>query len=239
MTTVESDSIDYGAQTIQFVVVRRPRTTVEIAVEPDATVTVTAPYDEGREAINRVVRKRAAWILRQQGYFAQYVPRTPERRYLAGETHRYLGRQYRLKIVDAETDSVSLTRGQFIVRSRSPQHPEATRELVTRWYVEHARPKFQERSTACLTRFPDAAAHTPHAITVRELRGRWGSMSPRGTLLLNRRLIEAPLPAIDYVITHELCHRTEPHHSREFWTLLDRVMPDWPTRKQRLERSMA
>ena len=64
-------------------------------------------------------------------------------------------------------------------------------------------------------------------------------MSPAGRLLLNRRLIEAPVDAIDYVITHELCHIAEPHHDAPFFDLLERVMPDWERRKQRLERFMA
>lgn len=64
-------------------------------------------------------------------------------------------------------------------------------------------------------------------------------MSPTGQLLLNRRLIEAPADGIDYVITHELCHMLEPNHSPSFFRLLDRILPDWQRRKDRLERVMA
>ena len=64
-------------------------------------------------------------------------------------------------------------------------------------------------------------------------------ISPAGRLLLNRRLVQAPVDAIDYVITHELCHVAEPHHGAAFFDLLDKVMPDWERRKQRLERAMA
>ena len=74
---------------------------------------------------------------------------------------------------------------------------------------------------------------------MRRLRQRWGSMSPGWRLMLNRRLIEAPVDAIDYVITHELCHIAEPHHGPAFFDLLGRVMPDWEKRKARLERVMA
>ncbi|MFZ1774721.1 MAG: M48 family metallopeptidase [Rhizobiaceae bacterium] len=73
---------------------------------------------------------------------------------------------------------------------------------------------------------------------VRQIKQHWNSMFPAGRLLLNRRLIEAPVDAIDYVITHELCHIAEPHHGAAFYELLDRVLPDWQHRKQRLERIM-
>ena len=49
----------------------------------------------------------------------------------------------------------------------------------------------------------------------------------------------APIDAIDYVITHELCHVAIPHHGPAFFELLDRVLPDWPKRKERLEQRMA
>lgn len=64
-------------------------------------------------------------------------------------------------------------------------------------------------------------------------------MSPAGQLFLNHRLIEAPVEVIDYVITHELCHMAEPRHDAAFFSLLERVMPDWEQRKQRLEQFMA
>ena len=64
-------------------------------------------------------------------------------------------------------------------------------------------------------------------------------MSRASRLLLNARLIEAPVDAIDYVITHELCHIAEPHHGPKFFVLLDQILPDWRRRKQKLERAMS
>ena len=55
-------------------------------------------------------------------------------------------------------------------------------------------------------------------------------MSPAGRLLLNCRLVQAPVEAIDYMITLELCRVAEPHHGGAFSELLDKVMPDWERR---------
>ena len=64
-------------------------------------------------------------------------------------------------------------------------------------------------------------------------------MTPAGRLVLNRALIQASVKEIDYVITHELCHRAFHHHGREFFDLLARVMPDWEARKTSLELRLA
>lgn len=235
----ERHHIQYGRHTIAFTVERRERRTLEIAVEADATVVVAAPRDAPMEAIAEKVGKRAAWVQRQQRFFSQYLPRTPERQFVTGETHLYLGRQYRLKVIPYTQASVKLTRGFIVVQSREPERAERTRELVERWYRERAHAKFAERLEASLTRFPEPELFRPRGLIVRRMRQRWGSLSPSLRLLLNRRLIEAPVDGIDYVITHELCHIAEPCHGAGFYALLDRVLPDWPRRKERLEQLMA
>ncbi len=235
----EKRNVLYGGHVIGFSVVRRDRRTLEIAVEPDATVVVAAPADATAEAIDAKVRKRAAWIRRQQRYFMQFLPRTPERRYLAGETHLYLGRQHRLKIQQGEQEGVKVARGFITVTTRRPEDREHVEALVEGWYRERAHLKFAERLEINLRRFADPDAYRPKGLILRKIKQRWGSMSAAGRLLLNLRLIEAPTNAIDYVITHELCHLAEPNHGPGFFALLTQMMPDWPKRKERLERIMA
>ena len=237
--SVELRRLMVGSQAIDYVITRRERKTLEIAVEPDASVSVAAPLDASVDAIEIRLRRRAAWIVRQQRYFSQFLPRTPERLFISGETHLYLGRQYRLKVVPHVQAGVKLTRGFIVVQTHRPSSTEATRELVVAWYRERAHVKFAERTELNLERFPDPETFRPRGLIIRQIKQRWGSMSPAGRLLLNRRLIEAPVDAIDYVITHELCHIAEPNHGAAFYELLDRVLPDWQHRKQRLERIMA
>ena len=129
MTTTRH-SVQYGEHRIDFTIVRRERSTLEIAVEPDACVVVAAPKDAPLATIEEKVRKRAAWIQRQQRYFIQFLPRTPDRQYVAGETHLYLGRQYRLKVVPHVQAGVKLLRGFIVVQTHRPERAEATRELV-------------------------------------------------------------------------------------------------------------
>ena len=110
--------IDCGSLSISYTVVRRNRKTLEIGVEPDSNVTITAPFAASQELIAAKVHKRASWIIEQQRYFKQFSPRTPEKRYLSGETHLYLGRQYRLKVIAAKQNAVKMLSGRIIVQAR-------------------------------------------------------------------------------------------------------------------------
>lgn len=234
-----TDHIDYGEQRISFSVCRRQRRTLEIAVEPDMRVTVTAPQDALEEDIRSKVRKRARWIRRQQTYFRQFHPATPERRYLPGETHCFLGRAYRLLVMRSDADETMLRGSNIVVGSLQPERPDRTKRILDAWYQARAKETFRELIEQSLDRFHTPDLFRPSGLIVRRLKQRWGSMSPNGRLVLNRRLVEAPIDAIDYVIVHELCHIEQPNHGPEFFQMLERYLPDWMDRKQRLERYMA
>ena len=201
----ERYSVEYGCFSFNYTVVRRERKTLEIAVEPDSTVRVAAPQSASPERIAQKVKKRAPWILQQQRYFEQFTPHTPERRYLSGETHLYLGRQYRLKVTKAVSDSGEAL---AVLHCRSDCKAGRIRwkrkRMVEQWYAQKARARFLERIEVCMQRFPRSNSMMPSGVTIRTMQKRWGSMSQGRRLLLNQRLIQAPVDTIDYVITHEL-----------------------------------
>lgn len=227
-------SVIYGKEKISFRVLHGARKTLGIEVYPDGSVMVKAPAGTDSKEIDRRVCKRARWIIRQQGYFRQFEPRTPARQFLGGETHLYLGRHYRLKIGIGEKEAVKLSRGQFLLEVKVP---DRVRLLMERWYAEKAAIRFQESFEHCWSCFAGQGADRPR-LQIRRMKKRWGSLSCSGLLTLNTDLIRAPQECIDYVITHELCHIQHHDHSAAFYDLLSEVMPDWERRKHKLELAL-
>jgi len=111
------------------------------------------------------------------------------------------------------------------------------RERLESWYREKAWEKFPEIFEQCIAQFRRMGLEHPK-LRIRRMRKRWGSLSKRGTLTLNLKLILAPKECIEYVITHELCHLKFHDHSVGFYKMLGRIMPDWERRKKRLEFAM-
>lgn len=226
----------YGGKRIDYALLYCQRESLEIAVHPDGTVVVKAPFNSTIERVERKLMKRARWIIRQQNYFIQFSPRTPERSYVNGETHLYLGKQYRLRILQSAVNDVKLTQGYFHVQSKDLA-PTAVRTLLHRWYAAKAQRQFNESFERCWPSFVKFGVERP-SLAIRSMKTRWGSLSVRGTMTLNRDIIKAPRDCIDYVVTHELCHMIVKDHSPQFYQLMDTVMPNWSKLKHRLELSL-
>ncbi len=228
------ETVHFGRMPITFTVEYRARKHLGITVHPDARVMVAAPVGTEMEEIRRRVLKRAPWILKQVDAFRRFRPMPTARQYLNGETHRYLGRQYRLRISEGVPPSVKL-RGRYLdVTVAELGDRDSVRKLVDGWYRDHARVTFGRRMERCFEAMKPLGISPPGMI-VRRIRARWGSCSRTGNVLLNVDLVKAPLECIDYVIFHELCHLVVPEHSPAFFRLLSRFVPDWQRRKDRLE----
>lgn len=246
---LEMEQIQYGTRVVEYFLERRDRATLEITVEPDGVARVVAPIDSPVEDIAVRVRKRARWILAQQATFAEFRPHTPPRTYVPGETHLYLGRQYRIRVVPTQpgegasnvssTPGVKMVRGFLEVRGVDFHDTAVIEKHVTEWYRRRAHVQLPKLLELNKQRFPDQNAVQPTSFRLQRMPTRWGSTSPAGSLTLNPDLIRAPMDCIDYVVTHELCHLLVPNHGRQFYELQSLVMPDWERRKQRLERIMA
>ncbi|GIW81684.1 MAG: metal-dependent hydrolase [Gemmatales bacterium] len=230
----QTHEVRFGKQRISFDLEFRDRKRLAISVDPDQTVKVVAPTGRPVEEVLERVQKRAAWIVKQRAYFDQFQPLTPPRRYVAGETHLYLGRQYRLKLIEDEISAVKLVGRFFQVHLPARADSEHVRRLLDGWYLDHARDIFDRRLDACLESARSLGLSAP-SIIVRKMAKRWGSCTKAGRILLNIELVKTPLYCIEYVIMHELCHLKVHNHSPQFYRLLARCMPDWEQRKRRLE----
>ena len=237
VTESPGHSFVYGSNAIDYNLFYCERRSMEIAVHPDCTVVVKAPAGSGISLIEQKVMKRARWILQQQNYFRQFTPKTPRRCYVNGETHLYLGKQYRLKIAQADENSVKLSRGFFHITLREEPNQERAKKLLSRWYSEKASRQFNDSLERCWPRFTRFAFPKP-AISIKRMQKRWGSLSDSGTVTLNTNLVKAPKECIDYVVIHELCHLKYRDHSPEFYKLLDAVIPGWEKVKHKLELGM-
>ena len=226
--------LHYGREKIPFDLSIKDRKRLSISVHPDLSVTVVAPEDRPLQQVLDRIRARAAWIQKQRRFFHQFHPIAPPKRYVSGETHRYLGRQYRLKVRKAGEEDVKLIGKFLIAKLPDSKDQQKVKRLVCGWYRDHARTLFEKKVDSILKSSRSLKVGKPK-VQLRRMRTRWGSCTRNGTILLNPELVKTPIHCVEYVILHELCHLKIHNHGKQFYRLLGRHMPDWEKRKARLD----
>lgn len=232
--TATIESLVFGSREINYELTYQDRKTLGIRVFPDCRVKVIAPYDTTEDKLKAKLKEKAPWIIKQQLEFLSYHPLTPPRKYINGETHLYLGRQYRLRIEPAEVNKVKLYRGRIIIFRKEGYDPA---KLLDEWYRKKANIYFKNTLNSLLLLFKKYKIEEP-SLQIHNMKTRWGSCTPKGKVILNPELIKAPKGSIEYVIIHELCHLIHHNHTRAFYDLQETIMSDWKKWKDRLERTL-
>ncbi|TVR45361.1 MAG: M48 family peptidase [Planctomycetota bacterium] len=206
------------------------RHNIGITVERDGQLTVSAPSQAPQARVEAAVRSRLFWVYEKLSLRDLNQRRQEERAYTTGESYAYLGRSYRLQIlppVQPDQAAVGLYGGRLILRS--DRQGRAFHHLRD-WYRQRGQAWLPERSQAWI----DRLQLQPSGIQVRDLKNRWGSCTPTGEINFHWQVMTLPPSVIDYIIVHELAHLEHRNHTPAFWGLVERTMPDYPRRKDRL-----
>ena len=210
---------------LQFVVrhsVRRR--TLQITVDRDGALLLSAPPDVGEAVLRAFVMDKRFWIYTKLAEKDRLQRLVPRKQYVGGEGFLYLGRSFRLKLVDPQDVPLKLAAGRFCLRRDALP---AAREHFVRWYSERARAWLSSRVADYQSRMEVA----PAGVRVQDLGYRWGSCGKGDWLYFHWKAILLPARIAEYVVVHEIAHLHEPHHTPAFWLRIERAMPDYEKRK--------
>lgn len=230
-----TEYIQFGSRKINFSLDFSDRKSLGITITPELEILVKAPADSSLEKIKEKVKKKAPWIIRQESFFLSFHPKTPPKKYISGETHLYLGRQYGLKVTNARKNVVHYKGRSIEVQTNNKIK---AKQLLKQWYREKAKTKFAALAESYIQRFKKYKVE-PTGLYIQEMSKRWGSCTPKGKIILNPELMKAPRGCIEYVIVHELCHLVYHDHTQKFIALQTKEMPDWEKWKTKLEKLLA
>jgi len=230
-TPVVPGPVRIGDLDIDVVVVPRRRG-VGLTVERDARVTATVPAGLDAARLTAAVKSRHGWIYDKLEQRARDVAVRPAKELVTGEGFYYLGRGYRLKLVDEAPTPVRLIHGRLQLRRDRLDRAE---DDIVDWYRARGQAWLPRRAEPWVGRMRASL----EAITVRKLGYRWGSCSRDGGVNIHWATMQLPAALVDYVLVHELAHLHHHDHSAEFWRTVKRAMPDFASRRAQLRRAGA
>lgn len=199
---------------------RKKTASIEIK---DGLIRVLVPNSLTDKRVDTLLEQRASWINKKIRLQAE-MPSYKAKEYVNGETFTYLGRNYRLKLVNTDTTTTRLKNGYLEVPA---QGEKAIHASLTDWYTSHALAKLEEKTC----RYAKTLSVEPSSVTVKDYKSRWGSCSTSGDITYNWRIIMAPHRIVDYVVIHELCHLVEHNHSDKYWKQVESLVPDYRERR--------
>lgn len=255
----------YGNRKIIYTLFKKNVKGITIKVKPSEEVIITAPIKITREHLKSLLEKRADWISSKLSFYEELNSNKSRKIYAHGFSHRYLGRNYRLKVFkDSNKEFVRFYRGyiEIYLKNETTLYykedigtkesktkgiisnleykekvlEEKIEKLLNIWHLERSKEKFIELYSKVIPKFKGYNIENPK-IKIRKMKSRWGSYTPSSnTILLNSELIKTSLACIEYVIIHEIVHILHLDHSKRFYSTLATILPDWEERKKLLEK---
>ena len=210
---------------------------INLRIRCDGSVWVSANDNVPEQYINDFVQRKQNYIQKVQSAFKkENSHQLQERQYVSGESFYLLGRCLRLKVSQKKEECVYSDGVYLFLNVKNLSDYGRKRRMVMRFYFEQCKNIFSEMITTVYPKFMKYNVKMP-ILKIRRMKTRWGScIAKKGMITLNKRLIEAPLNCIEYVVIHEFCHLIYPNHSKAFYELLTVFVPDWKERKSVLDK---
>lgn len=198
---------------------------------PTGRVRISAPRHMKLDTVRVFAISKLDWIRKQQAKLRAQDRETP-REFLERESHYVWGRRYLLKIIEADQPpSVTLKGSQMTLQVRPQASEEKRRAVLEEWYREQLKiavPKV-------IAKWQPLIGVTVDRFHLQRMKTRWGSCNPqKQSIRLNTDLARKPRGCLEYLVVHEMTHLLEPTHNARFVALMDRFMPNWPQRRNRL-----
>lgn len=200
------------------------RRTLQITVERSGELVLSAPPDVAEERLREFVLEKRIWIYTKLAEKDHLQRPVPTKHMVDGEGFLYLGRSYRLRLVDAQDVPLKLLNGRFLLRR---DRIETARTDFIQWYSARARRWLWNIAQDYLARMNV----TPVGVKVQDLGYRWGSCGKGGWLYFHWKTILLPPRIVEYIVVHELAHLHEPHHTPAFWQRVERALLDAKQRR--------
>jgi predicted metal-dependent hydrolase len=206
------------------------RRTVGITVDRDGSLLLHAPTGSDPDAIASWAWSKRGWVFRKLAEKHLLLPASPTKDFVTGEGFDYLGRHYRLQLVDESPGGgVKLERGRFRMPRYTAEAGDGKGAMIA-WYRQCAGLWLPRRIRPWTQRM----SVQPGDLDIRDLGYRWGSLGKGDRLNIHWAAMQLPASLVDYVIVHELAHIGQPRHTPAFWATVQRALPDHDQRRTRL-----
>ncbi len=221
---------------IDVQIVRKDIKNFHLAVyPPDGHVRVAVPEHVTDDNVRLAVVSKLSWIKIQQQNFKDQ-PRQSDRKYISGECHYFLGKRYRLELIECtgKPGIKPLKSGKLKMLVRPGTSIESKEKLLNSWYREELKKIIPE----LLEKWQPVVGKQANDWRIKKMKTKWGSCNiEEKRIWLNLDLAKKPYECLEYILVHELVHLLERRHNYNFMRYMDKFMPKWRGSRNLLNKS--
>jgi len=231
----EYREVELAAGTLPYTLERKKVKNLILRIKLDGSVWVSVPKRVPIYEVERFLRQEEDYIQRKLEFCErEREKKRPPLQLVDGEQIYYLDRLMTLRIREWPLEAVWIEGDELCIQVSDRENLERKKELLQSWYRDEMQTIFSELIEQVYHRFRAYGVEYP-VVKIRSMTSRWGSCTPqKKKITLNSYLIFQPLSSIEYVVVHELAHFIHLDHSKEFWALVEEILPDYKERKRRL-----
>jgi len=229
-------TVTIASEEVEIDIVRSSRRTIALYVRPGGTLQIRAPWYVPVYALMQFVHQKAGWITKQRERLKEVRPPAEKKHPENGSIIPLLGRNITVRLSPAERTGFVLRGDELIIGSKERLFPDMVAAVVDAWYMHEAKRYFAVRTHELAGIYSDKLPQ-PKSVGVRRMKRRWGSCSTGGNISFNRELMKKDPLLVDYVIIHELCHLVHHNHGKQYYALLESIVPDYRGSRRKLSQA--
>lgn len=222
-------------QIINYELNRKNVKNLNLRIKPDGTISVSVNNRISQERIESFLIEHSDFILNALKKYEEIERNKPkEIELVTGDVIKVLGTERTLKVESGSKNTVTCDKYFLTLTVKDINDFVLKKKVIEKWQKEQATKLVTEICEAMYPYFKSYVSEFPQ-IKFRKMTSRWGSCQPKSNILtFNTLLIEVPVECIEYVVAHEFTHFLEANHSKNFYSKLEKIMPDWKERKKKL-----
>ena len=193
-------------------------------------VIVKVPKAISDNRIRNFINSKEEWINKK---LKEFEKKSFKEKSYVSEVFKVLGNDYTLNIEDGDFEkaSVNLNNGYINICVSENCETVKIKELIEKMYYKIAL-MIVDKS---VNMWKNILKIAPDVVVIKKLKTAWGKCNSKGKITINPDLMKYDQRVIDYVVLHEFCHLRYMNHSKDFWNMVSKYMPDYKLLRNELK----
>ncbi|MCT4509842.1 MAG: M48 family metallopeptidase [Tepidibacter sp.] len=216
--------VDYNGEKINILIEYKKRKTVSIRIDYDLKVRVLAPKECNKDQVMNIIESKLDLISKKLNDIRSLSQRQ-EIEISNDEQLLYMGKKYYIKVIldkNIEKNNISIQNNNIIINTQNDEQ-EQVKNIIKKHFKKEGSKQIKKRVSYYQSNFK----LKPKSINIVESEKFWGICSSNRDIKFNWKLIMAPIEVIDYVVVHEMSHMSHMNHSKSFWKMVAKIIPEY------------